>query len=64
MEEEIVIRKKSMLLKFSKWDINTNIPFQAADSVSKLRFLVTFFFLFSGVVYACILNIVNARASK
>jgi len=51
-----------MLLKFSKWDINTNIPFQAADSVSKLRFLVTFFFLFSGVVYACILNIVNARA--
>jgi hypothetical protein len=64
MEEEMVIRKKSMLLKFSKWDINRNIPFHAADSVSKLHFLVTFFLHFSGVVFACILNIVNARASK
>jgi len=53
-----------MLLKFSKWDINTNIPFQAADSVSKLRFLVTFFFPFSGVVYACILNIVKGYQHK
>jgi uncharacterized membrane protein len=64
MEEEIVIRKKSVLLKFSKLDIARNIPFHVADTVSKLHLLVTFFFLFSGVVYACILNIVNARASK
>jgi len=53
-----------MLLNFSKRDIDRNLPFQAADFVSKLRFLVTFFFLFSNVVYACILNIVNASASK